>query len=68
MNELTLADRIYNIARETSNDPVVVMDTYIMKEANIHAKEYAKGKCSLSEDYQEHTLKIMERYARIKTR
>ena len=68
MNELTLTDRIYNIARETAQDPVVVMDTYIMKEGSIHAREYRKGRCGLCDDYQEYTLKIMERYARIKTR
>jgi len=60
-----LADRIYNIARETSNDPVDVMDTYLKREGYIHSREYGKGRCSLSDNYQEHTLAIMERYVKI---
>jgi hypothetical protein len=62
----TLADRIYDIAQKTSEDTINVMDTYLKREGYIHSREYKKGRCSLSDDYQEHTLAIMERYAQMR--
>ena len=63
-NEKTLAERIYEMHDRTQIDTMVLMNTYIMQESKLYARNMhqSKGAASFAKGFEDETLKIMERY------